>query len=70
MSDNFLKLNADKTELILIGNPKRVAKVQHFELTVGDSAVRPSTSARNLIDKSNLLTYCLFLVKKDRKSVV
>jgi len=48
MSDNYLKLNADKTELILIGNPKRVAKVQHFELTVGDSAVRPSAFARNL----------------------
>ena len=48
MSDNFLKLNADKTELILIGNPKRVAKVEHFELTVGDSVVRPSCSARNL----------------------
>ncbi len=48
MSDNYLKLNADKTELILIGNPKRVAKVQHFELTLGDSVVRPSSSARNL----------------------
>ena len=48
MSDNFLKLNSDKTELILIGNPKRVAKVGHFELTIGDSVVRPSASARNL----------------------
>jgi len=48
MSDNFLKRNADETELILIGNPKRVAEVQHFELTIGDSVVRPSDSARNL----------------------
>jgi len=48
MSDNFLKLKSDKTELILIGNPKRVTKVQHFELTVGDFVVWPSASARNL----------------------
>jgi len=27
MADNFLKLNDDKTELLLIGNPKRVAKI-------------------------------------------
>jgi len=47
MSDNFLKLNADKTELILIGNPKRVAKVQHFELTVGDFVFRSLASVRN-----------------------
>ncbi len=48
MSDNFLKLNADKTELLLIGNPKRVSKVQSFQLAVGDAVVRPSASARNL----------------------
>jgi len=48
MSDNFLKLNADKTEPILIGNPKRVNKSHHFELTLGYSVVRPSASARNL----------------------
>jgi len=44
----LFKDNVDKTELILIGNPKREAKVQHFELTVGDSVVRSSSSARNL----------------------
>jgi len=30
MADNFLKLNAGKAELIVIGNPKSVAQVQHF----------------------------------------
>ncbi len=48
MSANYLKLNSDKTELLLIGNPKRVAKVRDFELSIGDSIVRPSASARNL----------------------
>jgi len=33
---------------ILIGNPKGVAKVQYFELTIGDSVVRPSVCARNI----------------------
>ncbi len=48
MSTNFLKLNSDKTELLLIGNPKRLAKISNFQLTIGDSTVKPSTSARNL----------------------
>jgi len=34
MKDNFLKLNDDKTELILIGNPKRVAKIHNFQLPI------------------------------------
>jgi len=63
MSDNFPKLKADNTELILTGNPKSVAKDQHFELTVGDSLVRPSASARNLgviFDESlSLRHFCL-----------
>jgi len=30
MSANFLKLNADKTELLLVGYSKRIAKLQNF----------------------------------------
>jgi len=48
MADNFLKINDDKTELLLIGNPKRVTKIQNFQLLVGDNAVKPSACARNL----------------------
>jgi len=48
MLENFLKRYADKTELILRGNSKRVAKAQHFEPTVGDSVVRHSAYTRNL----------------------
>jgi len=39
MSDNFLKLNADETELFLIANQKRVANVRHFELTLSELRV-------------------------------
>jgi len=41
MTDNFLKLNDDKTKLLLIGIPKRVAKIQNFQVLVGDNAVKP-----------------------------
>jgi len=30
MTANFLKLNDDKTELVLIGHPKRLAKIRDF----------------------------------------
>jgi len=45
---NFLNFNDDKTELLLLGNPKRVAQLQNFQLLVGDNAVMPSACARNL----------------------
>jgi len=34
MAANFLKRNDDKTELVLIGNVKRVAKIRNFELSI------------------------------------
>jgi len=48
MVANFLKLNDDKTKLVLIGHPKRLAKIHDFELSVGSNKVKPSPCARNL----------------------
>ena len=48
MSDNFLKLNDDKTELLLIGHPKRTANLADFTINIGGAVVRPSPCARNL----------------------
>ena len=48
MAANFLKLNDDKTELVLIGHPKRLAKIHDFELSVGSNKVKPSPCARSL----------------------
>jgi len=48
LSANFLNPNADKTELLLIGNPMRVAKVQNFELAIGNSVIRPWAFTGNL----------------------
>jgi len=39
MADYFLKLKDEKSELLLIGNQKRVAKMQNFQVLVGDNAV-------------------------------
>jgi len=44
----FLKLNDDKTELVLIGHPKYLAKIHDFALLVVSINVKPSTCARNL----------------------
>jgi len=48
MAANFHKLNDNKTELVLNGHPKRLAKIHNFELSVGDNKVKPSPGARNL----------------------
>ena len=48
MAANFLKLNDDNTELLLIGNPKRVSKIHNFQLLIEDNIVKPSDCARNL----------------------
>ena len=60
MRQNFLKLNSDKTEVILIGTWQQLAKLQDFQaelsLTIGDTCVLPVEKARNLgaIFDSNL----------------
>jgi len=48
MPANFLKLSGDKTELVLIGHPKRLAKILDFELPVGINIVSRHPCARNL----------------------
>jgi hypothetical protein len=48
MSLNMLKLNDNKTELLLIGKRNIVSKVREFNVRIGDSIIVPSESARNL----------------------
>jgi len=49
MADDVLNLKDDKSEQLLIGNPKRVAKIHNFQVLVGDNAVKQSAGARNLV---------------------
>ena len=48
MEHNFLKLNDDKTEFMVIGNPYQSAKVNVPQIRVGNTHVSPSSSVRNL----------------------
>jgi len=41
-------MSDDKTELVLIGHPTRLAKIYDSELQVGSIKVKPSPCSRNL----------------------
>ena len=48
MATNFLRLNDDKTEFIILGTPHMLNKLPPLHLTVGSDTISPSTSARNI----------------------
>ena len=49
MSANFLSLNPDKTEFLLIGHPKQLSKLDHPTLSLPDDVTLSlAKSARNL----------------------
>ena len=48
MACNFLKLNDDKTEFLLIGSPWYLGQLEKPILTIGNSTIVPVTSARNI----------------------
>ena len=48
MLTNRLKLNGDKTELLVIGTRKQCAKLPNLFIDIGNSAIKPSEKARNL----------------------
>ena len=48
MSQNFLKLNENKTEFIVFGTTVQLSKLKLSTLAVGDSSVNLSSKVRNL----------------------
>ena len=70
MSANFLSLNPDKTEFLLIGYPKQLSKVDHPTLSLPDDVtLSPAKSARNLgviFDSNHSFTAisksCLYII--------
>jgi hypothetical protein len=48
MLQHKLKINDAKTELIIIGGPRQLQKVQNFNITVGTSTIHPVDKVRNL----------------------
>ena len=54
MSDNFLKLNEDKTEVMFLGSPHLLSKFENTAISVGIESIKPSDVVRNIgayIDK-------------------
>ena len=48
MNSNMLKLNADKTEVILFSSVNNLQHISDVSISVGDSKIKPSKSVRNL----------------------
>ena len=48
MATNFLKLNDDKTEFLIIGNNQKLRKIPTPMLHIGGSEIKPVDSARNI----------------------
>ena len=48
MMINRLKLNGDKTEMLIIGTNKQCRKLSNISITVGGSVIETSEKARNL----------------------
>ena len=54
MSENFLKLNEDKTEVMFLGSPNFLSKFKNTAISVGMEHIQPSDVVRNIgayIDK-------------------
>ena len=48
MSANRLKLNGDKTKMLVISTPQQCLKVSNITLNVAGSIIEPSQTAKNL----------------------
>ena len=48
MATNFLLLNDNKTELLIIGTAQMLKKLPPIHLTVGNDSIAPSETARNI----------------------
>jgi hypothetical protein len=48
MSQNFLKLNDDKTEFVMVGAKNQLAKVDISDILIGNTKVPLSSSAKNI----------------------
>lgn len=48
MEQHYLKLNDSKTEFVIFGTPNDMEKISGWSVTIGESEILPSSSARNI----------------------
>ena len=48
MDENLLKLNEEKTEVLLIAPPSKQHYLNNITLTLGNSVIQPSPKIKNL----------------------
>ena len=48
MAENFLKLNDDKTDFLIVGNRRLLSRVKCSRITIGDVSVTPSSHVKNI----------------------
>ena len=48
MASNRICINDSKTEFVIIGSRKQLAKISVDSVTVGDAIIKPVTTVRNL----------------------
>ena len=59
MNDNFLKLNDDKTELLVITTREELSKISDISIKVGDQSISPSDDPPRNLGVIFDSTYCL-----------
>jgi hypothetical protein len=48
MAANYLKLNDDKTEFIVLGSHNSLSKITTSQITIGNCCIKPSTRVKNI----------------------
>ena len=48
MAENYLKLNDDKTEFIILGTPQNLTKITTSQLKIGDCTIKASNQVKNI----------------------
>ena len=74
MSQNFLKLNENKTEFIVFGTTVQLSKLKSSTLVVGDSSVNLSSKVRNLgaifLQQNEAYQSCKYCLPKSAQSTL
>ena len=78
MHTNLLKLNSDKTEMVVFASNKKVVSSQKITINIGNAEIKPSLVVRNLgqslitnwtWNNTSILSVSQAMVKFDRLEI-